>query len=290
MKCLPLVGPEQEPNKDTRRLTERQAGTGIEILDRIVATKRLEVAELVGSETDLTAKAQSAPSAMDFLPEWRASETVSVIAEVKRRSPGAGDINTGLSPSVLAGGYAEGGAAAISVLTDGTYFQGSLGDLVGLRQQIPIPLLRKDFVIDERQVYEARGAGADLVLLIVRILSQSQLLTLHRLVSDLGMVALVEVHDEEELSRAMEVGGRLIGINNRDLNTFQTDLSVTERLAPGIPSDVLLVAESGIKTVEDVQRVADAGADAILVGEALVRSANPRDAVAAFSAVARRGR
>lgn len=271
-------------------MTERQAGTGIEILDRIVATKRDEVRNLAGREAELEALAASAAPPRDVLGAWGQSPSISVIAEVKRRSPGAGAINTGLSPTSLARDYAAGGASAVSVLTDQTYFQGSLEDLVELKREVQIPLLRKDFVIDELQVYEARAAGADLVLLIVRILPQSLLSSLHRLVEELGMVALVEAHDEEELGRAIEVGSRLIGINNRDLNTFQTDLVVTERLSRHVPEDVLLVAESGIKCVEDVERVAAAGADAVLVGEALVRSPAPQQTVASFAAVQKQGR
>jgi indole-3-glycerol phosphate synthase len=215
---------------------------------------------------------------------------VALIAEVKRRSPGAGEIRPGLEPAVLGRGYATHGAAAISVLTDGQYFGGSLGDLAAVKAATNVPILRKDFVIDPIQVSEARAAGADAVLLIARILDDAQLVSLRAAATSLGLTALVEVHDEVELERAVHAGAKVIGINNRDLATFKTDLAVTLRLLERVPPDAVVVSESGIRTRADVERLGQEGVHAVLVGEALLRAPDPAEAAHQLSGCARRER
>jgi indole-3-glycerol phosphate synthase len=195
-----------------------------------------------------------------------------VVAELKRRSPSRGEIRPDFDPVGCAKSYAEAGAAALSVLTDRRYFGGELGLLDAVRGEVAVPLLRKDFVLDPYQIDEARAHGADAVLLIVRALRGDELRTLRGRAVGLGLDALVEVHDEEDLERALEAGADLVGINNRDLASFETDLGVTERLAPRLAGrGVVVVAESGIFTHADVRRLEAAGADAVLVGEALMR-------------------
>lgn len=257
------------------------------ILERIVATKRDEVAALARGRADVRRAAGDAPPPRPALEPLRAGPNVGVVAEVKRRSPGAGDIDPELDPVALSGEYEAAGAAAVSVLTDRPWFGGSLDDLRTVRGARGIPVLRKDFVIDPLQVYEGRAAGADLMLLIVRIVDPVLLADLRAMIHDLGMTALVEVHDEWEVESALEAGAELVGVNNRNLAVLGTDLAVTERLAPYLPGDVVLVSESGIGGVEDVGRVAAAGADAVLVGEALVRSGAPGRLVEAMAAVRR---
>ena len=258
------------------------------VLDRIVATKEAEVARLRARRRELARAAEDAPPPRPVLGSIAASTRVAVFAEVKRRSPGAGPIALDLDPPALSAEYEAGGALAVSVLTDGPWFDGSLEDLRAVAGARRIPVLRKDFLMDEVQVWETRAAGADLALLIVRILDPLLLADLRAMVHDLGMTALVEVHDEDEVEAALKAGARLVGVNNRDLAAFRTDLQATERLAPQVPGDVMVVSESGIRDAADVQRAAAAGADAVLVGEALVRSENPREAVAQMAAVPRR--
>jgi indole-3-glycerol phosphate synthase len=200
---------------------------------------------------------------------------VAIIAEIKRRSPGAGEIRADLDPLRLGARYETGGAAALSVLTDAEYFGGSLGDLAGVRGLVKIPVLRKDFVIDESQVYEARGAGADAILLIVCILDEGRLRSLRILAEELGMCALVEAHDGPEVERGLAAGAQLLGINNRNLRTFETRIDVTLALAAQVPPGVVLVSESGIHTPADVRSVGDSGVDAVLVGESLLRQEDP---------------
>jgi indole-3-glycerol phosphate synthase len=197
-----------------------------------------------------------------------------LIAEIKRASPSKGPLRPDLDAVALAGEYEAHGAAAVSVLTDERFFQGSLDDLRAVRRRVDLPILRKDFVVDPYQVYEARAAGADAVLLIVAALDDSELKALYHLVCDLGMMALVEVHDAAELVRALKIGTRIVGVNNRDLRTFVVNLDTTARLRSLIPDSVILVAESGVRTRADVERLAAVGVDAVLVGEALVRAEN----------------
>jgi len=265
-------------------LTETQAETSgkassrtsrSDILERIVATKRKEVAVLEGMKAELERRAGDAPAPRDFRAALTAPGTVDLIAEVKRRSPGAGAIRPDLDPVDLAERYSRNGASAISVLTDREYFGGALEDLERIRQISSLPILRKDFLVSPLQVLEARAAGADAILLIVRILDDTLLRELRLLAESLGMAALVEVHDKEELRRATASGAGILGINNRDLATFTTRLEVTIDLLPEVPEDVVLVSESGIGTEEDVRRLGAAGVDAILVGEALLREEDP---------------
>jgi indole-3-glycerol phosphate synthase len=205
---------------------------------------------------------------------------VAVIAEVKRSSPSRGRLAEIPDPADLAGEYAGGGARCISVLTEGRWFGGSLADLAAVRAAVEVPVLRKDFVVSSYQVHEARAHGADMVLLIVSALDQNVLTGLLERVESLGMTALVEVHTEEEADRALEAGARVIGVNARDLRTLEVDRSVFERIAPGLPNNVVKIAESGVRGPHDLIRYASAGADAVLVGEGLVTQKSPRDAVA----------
>jgi indole-3-glycerol phosphate synthase len=250
------------------------------ILDEIIARKRDEVAQLRLTRPIGTVQAEVtlAPPPRDFTAALRAPG-VSLIAEVKKASPSRGLLRQDLDAAALAREYEANGAAAISVLTDEHFFRGSLDDLRAVRQNVELPVLRKDFVLDPYQVYEARAAGADAVLLIVAALSDDDLKALHRLVHQLGMAALVEVHDQAELEQALRIEPRIIGVNNRDLRTFEVNLGTTARLRPLIPADVVLVAESGVHTRADVARLAAIGADAMLVGEALVRATDVGRAV-----------
>ncbi|GAB3810931.1 indole-3-glycerol phosphate synthase TrpC [Micromonospora zhanjiangensis] len=223
--------------------------------------------------------AAEAPPALDAYAALRRSG-VAVIAEVKRSSPSKGPLAEIADPADLAGEYAAGGARCISVLTEGRWFGGSLDDLAAVRAAVNVPVLRKDFVVSSYQVHEARAHGADLVLLIVAALEQNALVGLLERVESLGMTPLVEVHNEEEADRALEAGARVIGVNARDLRTLEVDRSVFERIAPGLPSGVVKIAESGVRGPHDLIRYASAGADAVLVGEGLVTKKSPREAVA----------
>jgi indole-3-glycerol phosphate synthase len=248
------------------------------ILDEIVAWKRVEVARQARDRPleALREAVASAPVPRDWAGALR-QPGVSLIAEVKRASPSAGVLRPGLDPAALAAEYAVGGAAALSVLTDARYFQGSLDDLRAARATVSLPVLRKDFTISSYQLYEARAAGADAVLLIAAVLDDESLAELYYLAQALEMAALVEVHDEDELFRALAIEPRVIGVNNRDLRTFQVDLRTTARLRSQIPDEIVLVAESGVHAPADVAQLADMGADAMLVGEALVRAARPSE-------------
>lgn len=268
----------------------QDAGALPGVLASIVRTKHDEVARLRSRQDELERALERAPVPRGFRAALAKPEAVALIAECKRRSPGAGDIRPGLDPVELTRGYEGAGARALSVLTDPTYFGGTLADLEAVRAATTIPILRKDFTIDPLQIVEARGAGADAVLLIVRILSDEALGALHAEARGLGLDVLVEVHDEDEMERAIALGADLIGVNNRDLSTFETDLATTERLLGRVPPETVLVSESGIRTVGDIERLAAAGVDAILVGETLLRAPDPAAAARAFSAVERRPR
>jgi indole-3-glycerol phosphate synthase len=213
--------------------------------------------------------------ALDAL-EWLApAEQVKIIAEVKRASPSRGDLSEIPDPAQLAVSYQTGGASAISVLTEERRFKGSLADLESVRSAVSIPVLRKDFMATEYQILEARAAGADLVLLIVAALEQNKLAGLHQLTRELGMTALVETHSEEEIDRALEIGAGLIGVNARDLTNFELDKDLFGRVADRIPAGVVRVAESAVLKRKDVARYREAGADVVLVGEALVTDGDP---------------
>lgn len=207
-----------------------------------------------------------------------------VIAEIKRRSPSKGALASIADPASLAVQYADGGAAVISVLTEQRRFNGSLADLDAVRAAVDVPLLRKDFMIDEYQIWEARAHGADLILLIVASLSDAQLQEYSALSRELGMNVLVETHTAGEVERAVAAGARIIGVNVRNLKTLDVDRSVFSELAAGIPAGALVVGESGVRGVDDVRHYAASGANAVLVGEALVSDATPRDRIAEFMA------
>ena len=252
------------------------------VLDQIIEGVRedLEQRRAQRPLTQVQERAAEAPSPRDALAALSARRGVHVIAEVKRSSPSKGALAAIADPAALAADYAAGGASVISVLTEQRRFGGSLADLDAVRARVDVPVLRKDFVVDPYQVWEARAHGADLVLLIVAALPQEVLQGLLELVESLGMHALVEVHDEDELSRAVAAGAHIVGVNNRDLRTLEVDRDTFARLAPGIPAGRVAVAESGIRGPLDVTAAAVAGAGAVLVGEALVTGLSPQDAVA----------
>jgi indole-3-glycerol phosphate synthase len=244
------------------------------ILDRIMETKWAEVAAARAAvpDADLARRVADLPPARDFTAAVGRAGTVNVIAEVKKASPSAGVIRADFDPVAIASAYAAHGAAAISVLTDVDYFQGSLAYLTAVRQAVPVPVLRKDFVLDRYQLLEARAAGADAALLIAECLPEDRLAALQRDATALGLHTLVELHDAEELPRVLDCGATVIGINNRDLRTFTTRLEHTLDLLAKIPADRVVVSESGIRTHADLQRLGAAGAKAVLVGESLMRS------------------
>ena len=255
------------------------------ILDQILAEKQNEL-RVAQAQTGLLAQveqaARHAPRPRDFKAALQRS-TVALIAEVKKASPSKGLLVKDFNPVRIARTYEENGASAISVLTDVKFFQGSLDDLRAVRKSVRLPVLRKDFIIDAHQICEARAAGADATLLIVMALEDAQLRDLYSLITELGMAALVEVHNEAELERALAVGATLIGVNNRDLRTFHEDLSTTAQVASLVPSDVTLVAESAIRSAEDVRRMGAYGARAVLVGEGLAKAKNMAGEVRLYS-------
>jgi indole-3-glycerol phosphate synthase len=251
------------------------------VLDEIVAgvLEDVHAREAALPLDEVKKLAASAPPAKDALAALRAPG-VGVIAEVKRRSPSKGALATIDDPAHLASEYAAGGARMISVLTEERRFGGSLADLDAVRAAVQIPVLRKDFVVSPYQVHESRAHGADVVLLIVAALEQNTLVGLLERVESLGMTAIVEVHTEDEASRAVDAGASVIGVNARDLRTLEVDRSTFERIAPGLPSGILKIAESGVRSPLDLIEYAAAGADAVLVGEGLVTTTDPRHAVA----------
>jgi indole-3-glycerol phosphate synthase len=251
------------------------------VLDELLAGVREDLAarqELTPLE-DLKQRAAGRPPALDGVAALR-GPGVAVIAEVKRSSPSKGALAAIADPAGLAEDYEAGGASVISVLTEGRRFGGSLADLDSVRARVDVPVLRKDFVVSSYQVWEARAHGADLVLLIVAALEQQALISLLERTESLGMTALVEVHDEAELDRALAAGAKVVGVNARDLKTLQVDRAVFARLAPRIPEGVVKVAESGVRGPLDLLAYAADGADAVLVGEGVVVGGNPRQAVA----------
>lgn len=251
------------------------------VLDGIIAGVREDLGEREArvSMDSLKQRANRCPGAIDALPRLRGKE-VAVIAEVKRSSPSKGSLAEISDPAALATEYEAGGAAVISVLTEKRRFGGSLEDLEAVRGKVDIPILRKDFIVTPYQVWEARAHGADLVLLIVAALDQLALESLVERVHSLGMTALVEVHDADEVARAADAGARVIGVNARNLKTLEVDRDTFARVAPLIPDGIVRVAESGIRDSHDVVEYARLGADAVLVGEALVKDRDPRTAVA----------
>ena len=256
------------------------------VLDDIVAGVREDLAlrQAGVTEAELLAEIELLAPAHDPMPAF-AAPGLSVIAEVKRRSPSKGDLAEIPDPAVLGAAYAAGGADAISVLTEQRRFGGSLADLRAVRAVVATPLLRKDFVVTGYQLLEARAAGADLVLLIVAALDDALLRDLHDQALELGLTVLTEVHDEGEIERALALGARLVGVNARNLKTLEVDPEAFGRLVGLLPDDVLRVAESGISGAAQAARYADQGADVVLVGEALVKDGDPRAAVAAMKAI-----
>ena len=254
------------------------------VLAEIIGTKQAEVDALTRRRADLDAAVADAAPVRDFAAALRA-DRVRVIAEIKRRSPSKGDLAPDLDPVAAARAYEAGGAACLSVLTDGPYFGGSSADLVAARDATSVPVLRKDFTVDPLQIDEARAMGADAVLLIVAALDDARLRDLHAHARGRGLAVLVEVHDAAELERALAIAPEIIGVNARDLSTFAEDLSTGEQMIASIRAGTIAVAESAIRSVEDVRRMAAAGFDAVLVGEALVRADDPAALVQAFASV-----
>lgn len=250
------------------------------VLDEIVAGVREDLAERQArvSLDDLKRRVESAPDPIDALAVLRQGG-VGVIAEVKRSSPSKGSLAAIDDPAQLAQAYERGGARCISVLTEQRRFGGSLDDLVAVRAAVDVPVLRKDFIVTSYQLWEARAHGADLALLIVAALEQPALVSLVERAGSIGLLPLVEVHDEEEVLRAVDAGAKVIGVNARNLRTLTVDLGVFERVAPVIPEGIVKIAESGVRSPQDLLAYASAGADAVLVGEALVTNSDPVAAV-----------
>jgi indole-3-glycerol phosphate synthase len=251
------------------------------VLDEILDGVRLDLAEREAAVPldDVKAAARRAPEALDPMPTFRAPG-ISVVAEVKRSSPSKGALAAIPDPARLAAEYAAGGAAAISVLTEERRFGGTLQDLRAVRVAVDVPVLRKDFILSSYQLFEARAAGADLALLVVAALDDNQLVGLLERATSIGLTSLVEVHDEEEVDRAIDAGAGLVGVNARNLRTLEVDRGTFARLRPRIPARVVTVAESGVRGPRDVFEYAKVGADVVLVGETLVRGDDPRAAVA----------
>jgi len=261
------------------------------ILDKIVTTKRTEIeqAKKILPVKELEKQLADAPLPRDFLAALSAAPPCRLIAEVKKASPSKGVIREDFNPVEIAKIYEGHGASCLSVLTDVEYFQGSLDYLRRVRAAVGLPVLRKDFILDPYQVLEARAAGADAVLLIAECLDDKSLASLYAAIVELGMTALVELYEPANLPRVVALGARLIGINSRDLRDLSVNLATFERLRPSVPPDVVVVAESGVRTASDVQRLARLGADAVLVGEALVTAHDVAGRVRAFVSAAGNG-
>ncbi len=247
----------------------------------VAATERIvEIRRERESLAALERRAASArPQGGAFEAALGATNSVNVIAECKRRSPSRGVLAADYDPVRIARQYEEGGAAAISILTEPTFFDGALEHLTAVRSSVTLPLLRKDFIVDEYQLFEARAAGADAVLLIVAALEQTELMALQKRAWDLDLAALVEVHDEVELARAVDSGARLVGVNNRNLRTLAVDVSASSRLATRVPRDVIAVSESGLTSREELERLAAEGYRAFLIGERFMTDPNPGGAI-----------
>jgi indole-3-glycerol phosphate synthase len=263
----------------------------VKVLADILAVKVAEVAaaRATRSWAELEAAARALPAPRSLVAALRRppGDEVRVLAEIKRASPSAGPIRPGADPVAIARGYVAAGAAALSVLTDRRFFDGDLGFLAPVHAAVSVPILRKDFVIDPYQIAEARAAGADAVLLIVAACSDRLLAELAACARELGLDALVEVHDEAEADRALAIAPTLLGINHRDLRTMTIDMGLTARLTARLPPELVVVGESGVKTGADVAALGAAGAHAVLVGEALMRAADPGAALAALRQEAR---
>ncbi|MES2124405.1 MAG: indole-3-glycerol phosphate synthase TrpC [Gemmatimonadota bacterium] len=270
-------------------LPEGKPKSKMPVLEAILAATQATLPALRLRRRELDRAAADRPQPADFASGLR-GDRVALIAEVKRRSPSAGAINEALDPVALATAYADGGAAAISVLTDGPFFGGSLADLTAIAAAVSRPTLRKDFILDEVQLLEARAAGAAAALLIVRALDDSTLQQLIEFADQLGLATLVETHTAGEVRRAVDAGARIVGVNSRDLDDFSIDRAWAWQLLSQVPSGLIAVAESGMAIAADVEEAAAAGADAILIGSALAASGNPREGALAVAGVRRRGR
>lgn len=260
------------------------------ILDQIVSAAKATLPGLRARRPELERLVANAPKTPSFRAALAAGTTLGLIAEVKRRSPSAGTIRGDLDPARHAARYAEAGASAISVLTEGPHFGGSMADLTSVRRETSVPLLRKDFILDELQLLEARAAGASAALLIVRILAADQLARLVIFARDIGLDVLIEAHTAGEVEAAMAAGGEIIGVNSRDLDTFKLDPQGAWRLLAHIPPRKLAVAESAMHTLEEVERAAAAGADAVLIGTALSEAEDPGPFIREIRKVGRRVR
>jgi indole-3-glycerol phosphate synthase len=258
-------------------------------LEEILKVTRARVATLQGCAADLARRAEMALPPRPF-PALPLGPAVGIVAEVKRRSPSQGEIRPDLDPVAYARAYAVGGAVAVSVLTDEAHFGGSLDDLARVAAAVPLPVLRKDFILDELQILEARGAGASAILLIVRALAPQRLRALAAAARSQGLATLVEVHTAAELGAALAVHPSAVGVNARDLGTFVTDMRAAEDVVARVPAEVPVVAESGIEGRGDVERLAAAGADFVLVGTSLARRSDPETRVRALTGVRRIGR
>ena len=246
------------------------------ILDQIVATKKQEIARAKAALPldSLRKELAAAPPVRDFFAPLAAGGSIKLIAEVKKASPSKGVIRADFDPVAIAKIYEAAGATCLSVLTDEIYFQGSLDYLRQIRQAVQIPILRKDFILDTYQLFEARAAGADAVLLIAECLDDCNLRKLHNEALEIGLTPLVELYEPANLPRVLDAGAQLVGVNNRDLRTFEVDLGHTIRMREMVPAECVLVGESGIHTVQDVLRLQEAGVDAMLVGESLMRESD----------------
>ena len=258
-------------------------------LTEILEKTRAGLGALRARTAELERAAAGAPPPPSFRGAF-VPDRVALVAEVKRRSPSAGAISEDLDPADRAARYARHGAAAVSVLTDGPFFGGSISDLEAVVKRVAVPVLRKDFILEETQILEARAAGAAAVLLIARALPGGRLRELLRFTTDAGLDALVEVHTAPELDSALAAGARIVGVNSRDLDTFRIDVAAAWSVLASVPADRVAVAESGMATAADVERAAAAGADGVLIGTALSASADPAAQVAAFIGTRRRGR
>lgn len=251
-------------------------------LDGILASHRAAAADDDRSVDQLVELVGDLSPVRGFGAALRAAAPLGVIAEVKRRSPSKGDLDPDLDPAALASNYAAGGAACCSVLTDEEYFGGSVADLRAVREAVEIPILRKDFTVSPNDVVDARLMGADCVLLIVAALDDAELSDFYCLATEVGLDALIEVHDEAEAERAIAVGGMIIGVNQRDLRTFEVDVDRAARVAASLPAEALRIAESGIGGPQDIPALVEAGFDAVLIGESLVKHRGPADGVRAL--------
>ena len=258
------------------------------VLHKILAHKRQEIEQIKKQGLDQWRRqAHAAPAPRDFLAALRASPKVPVIAEIKRRSPTLGDIRPDISLKDQAAAYARAGASAVSVLTDEKFFGGTLQDIIAIRPLVHIPILRKDFILDPIQIYQARAAGADAILLIAAALEKTQLQELYRLAGELNLTALVEVHSPEELESVLDLNPALVGINNRNLQSLKVDLKTSLALRPLIPDEVFVIAESGINTPQDVAALLAGGLKGFLVGTALMRAKDPQAALRSLVEVER---